>query len=107
MRTLEFEVSQQKLRKYPGSDFSGIVAGSIGYLNAKFHFSQDWEGCKKVASFSDSSTIEYPVLLDADNKCEIPREVLSGDVFYVTVLGAKSADYRLSTNTMKIKQEVL
>ena len=38
MRTLEFEVKRQTLEKKEGSDFSGLVAGTDGYLQAKFLF---------------------------------------------------------------------
>ena len=34
MRTLEFDVRGQKLEKREGSDFSGLVAGTDGYLQA-------------------------------------------------------------------------
>ena len=52
MRTLEFEVKGQTLEKREGSDFSGLVAGTDGYLQAKFLFKgNEWRECVKAASF--------------------------------------------------------
>ena len=53
MRTLKFIINNQTLQKSPECDFSGLVAGSIGYLRAAFKFSDDWNGYLKVAVFSD------------------------------------------------------
>lgn len=52
MRTLCFIVDGQKLACDPVCDFSGLVSNSRGYLLAKFRFSADWKGCKKVALFT-------------------------------------------------------
>lgn len=110
MRTLEFEVSQQKLKKKPGCDFSGIVAGTSGYLRAKFHFSEDWDGCKKVASFFDMENNEFCVLLDNYNACDIHEDALNSEFFEVTVTGAmknpNGSVRKITTNKMKVKQEV-
>ena len=88
MRTLEFKVDKQDLRKQPGCDFSGIVAKSVGYLHAKFHFSEEWDGCRKVASFWHDDG-EYPVLLDENDMCVIPAEALTGKSFLVSATGGK------------------
>ena len=106
MRILEFKVDKQVLRKQPGCDFSDIVANSVGYLKAKFHFSGDeWIGCKKVASFWVDDK-EYPVLLDDNNMCDIPSESLVGNAFKVSLTGAKSTGYRINTTKFKVRQEV-
>lgn len=103
MRTLEFLVSDQRLRKNPECDFSGIVAGSIGHLKAVFSFSENWGDCKKAASFWVDDH-EYPVLLE-DDSCVIPKEALTGEMFKVSVMGAKP-DYKITTNKVKVRQEV-
>ena len=104
-RLLEFEVNKQRLTKKRGCDFSNIVAGTVGYLKAKFYFSQsEWSGCRKAASFWVADT-EYAALLDEDDTCVIPSEALVGDRFYVSITG-KKADYRILTNRAKVKQEV-
>ena len=38
MRTLRFKVSGQELIRAPGCDFSNIIAGTSGYLQAAFEF---------------------------------------------------------------------
>lgn len=106
MRLLEFKVDKQILRKQPGCDFSRIVANSVAYLRAKFYFSGDeWDDCKKAATFWYADK-EYSVLLDKDNTCLIPSEVLIGQVFYVSVTGATRDGLRIPTNKYKVRQEV-
>ena len=112
MRVLEFEVKQQRIRKQPGCDFSHIVAGSNGYLQAKFNFSSEWDGCRKVATFSgEQPEPETSVFLDENNCCEIPREALVGKSFDVFVTGAKktlsSGTYLFQTSRMTVTQEVV
>lgn len=106
MRILEFEVKKQRLMKRQTCDFSGLVAGSIGYLHAKFHFSKDeWGSCtQKVARFWIDDD-EHAVFLDDDNRCEIPPEALVGDKFKVSVLGV-APGYSIETNKICVKQEV-
>ena len=104
-RVLEFDVDKQRITKRRGCDFSNIVAGSVGYLKAKFYFTQSgWEGCKKAASFWINDT-ESAVLLDESDTCLIPKDVLVGDKFYISVIGVRP-DYRIATNRTKVKQEV-
>lgn len=106
MRTLEFKVEKQIIRKQPGCDFSNLVAKSAGYLQAKFHFIGDeWTDCKKAASFWLDNH-EYPVLLDSDDTCTIPSEVLGSQVFYVSVTGATRDGLRIPTTKYKVRQEV-
>lgn len=107
-RTLEFEVKQQRLIKKRDCDFTNIVAGTVGYLKAKFYFSRsEWRGCKKAASFWVGDE-EYAELLDANNTCIIPKEVLAGDRFYISITGLRpGTDYKIVTNKTKVKQEVL
>lgn len=107
MRELIFDVEQQRLKRNPDCDFSGIVAGSEGYLKAKFNFlSDDWNGCKKIASFM-SLGIEgdMGVYLDENNSCDIPPEATMFDEFIVSLIGVKP-DYKIPTNSLRIKQEV-
>lgn len=103
-RTLEFVVDKQRLMKNRNCDFSRIVAGTVGYLRAKFYFSEEWEGCVKIATF-ESDAVEEPksVVLDIEDSCDIPAEVLTAERFYVSVLGGKT-DYRINTNKSKVRQ---
>lgn len=104
-RILEFDVNKQRLTKKKSCDFSNIVAGSVGYLKAKFFFSQDeWDECKKAASFWLDEE-ETAVLLDDNNTCLIPSAVLMAEKFYVSVTGVRT-NYKITTNKTKVKQEV-
>lgn len=50
MRILQFRINGQKLSKDGG--FSGLIAGTKGYLYAAYNFDGEWDGCKKAAVFS-------------------------------------------------------
>lgn len=104
MRTLEFTVTGQQLKKKLSCDFSGLVAGTKGYLRAKFYFSPDWDDCKKAASFWRDNQ-EHAVKIDDHNIAYIPEAALIGERFEVSVTGAK-ADYLIKTNKTKVRQEV-
>lgn len=104
MRTLEFVVEGQLIKKKTDCDFSNIVAGSVGYLKAKFYFSSEWDGCRKAASFWAYDN-EYPVLLDPNDECPIAPLALNGESFMVSVTGVKS-DYKIKSSKTKVRQEV-
>lgn len=106
MRILEFNVNKQRLIKKPGCDFGGLVAGSVGYLQAKFYFSEsDWNDCTaKVARFWIDD-VEHAELLDVNGCCTIPSAVLTGNKFTVSVLGAASG-YSIETNRITVRQVV-
>lgn len=104
-RILEFEINGQRITKKRDCDFSNIVSGTIGYLKARFYFSQsDWESCAKAASFWLENQ-EYAVLLDKNDICTIPKEALTGEQFKVSVT-VQDSGYRVTTNKTKVKQEV-
>lgn len=105
-RVLEFNVNKQRLLKRPGCDFTGIVAGSIGYLRAKFYLSpEEWDDCTlKIARFWLDGK-ESSKELDSNNSCDIPPEVLTGEKFAVRVLGV-SSKYQIETNKAYVRQEV-
>ena len=106
MRTREFNVSKQRLTKKTGCDFSGLVAGSVGYLRATFTFlDNDWVKCStKIARFWINEQ-EHAERLDETNSCVIPPEVLTGSKFEVSVVGA-APGYRIETNKINVRQEV-
>lgn len=87
MRTLMFVVNKQHIEKQ--GDFSGLVAGSRGYLNASFKFSNDWAGYRKVAVFTCKSG-EYPALIVGD-RCAVPDEAAACPTFKVHVVGRGSS----------------
>lgn len=101
MRVLSFTVTGQKLERDPACDFAGIVSNTRGYLRAKFRFSADWKGCKKVAIFTGIGK-EVPTPLAGD-MCEIPPEALTGNLVQVAVVGQRGT-VRITTNTLEFKQ---
>lgn len=98
MKVLSFNIVEQTITRDPLCDFSGLVAGSRGYIHARFHFSADWAGCKKVAVFSG-----HPVPL-VHNSCEIPAEALTGTSVQVRVLGRRPG-FAISTGTVAFPQK--
>lgn len=106
MRILEFNVTKQRLKKKPGCDFSGLVAGSVGYLKATFQFSDDeWSKCTtKIARFWLGEK-EYAIQLNKVDSCDIPPEALVGDRFEVSIIGV-APGYKIETNKIRIRQEV-
>lgn len=102
MRSLNFFAMGQNLQKDPVCDFSGLVKGSKGYLQAHFSFDAEWNGCGKVAVFTRLGK-EYPAKLSADT-CIIPEEALSYSRFNVRVVGVRDG-FRIQTNDVEIEQE--
>lgn len=101
-RILAFDVNAQRVEKNVGCNFDGLIAGTRGYLVARFGFDAAWKGCKIAASFFDASGKEEarPVV---NGSCEIPESVLRGDVFYVSLTGMRKG-YTIKTNRLTIRQ---
>lgn len=102
MKILDFIVTGQTLQREPLCDFSGIVAGSRGYLFTRFTFSKDWAGCKKVAVFICKGE-EYPVA-PQDGLYEVPAEILTGGPVKVKVVGQRGS-VRITTNAVAFTVE--
>lgn len=61
-----------------------IVNDSANYLYCHFCFSDDWQG-QKTAIFKTADKNEiYHVLIDENEACPVPSEVLKSDGFYVS-----------------------
>ncbi len=103
MRKLRFIVQGQTIKPDPSCDFTGLVAGSVGYLVAEFKLDEAWNGCRVAASFWRGKE-EHAAALK-DGACVIPAEALTGQYFGVSLTGEKK-DYRLVTKRVHIKQEV-
>lgn len=101
MRTLRFIVYQQKIKKDKTCDFSDIVPGTEGYLEAEFAFSEEWDGCAKAAVFCSGGK-EYPAAI-IDGKCIVPSKALTKLSFDVMVVGEKNG-YRICTNREEVRQ---
>lgn len=101
MRTLKFIVEGQHIEKDPSCDFSGLVAGTEGYLQAKFSFSEEWNGCGKIAEFRLHATAEPVSVKLVGDACAIPPEALIGKSFKVSVIGIRKG-FRIQTNMVEV-----
>lgn len=106
MRTLRFIVNGQIIKPDPNCDFSNLVPGTDGYLQAEFAFSREWDSCPlKVASFWSVMGHEYPPCKLVDGRrCNIPAEALAKRTFKIQVLG-KGPEIRLTTNKVSVTQD--
>lgn len=77
---LIFNVDKQIITR---TDSEKIVTDSMNYLYAQFSFSDEWTGEKTAVFKCQDGT--YNALLDEENKCLVPWEVLTDSVFYVSV----------------------
>lgn len=105
MRTLKFIVEKQIIRKDPSCDFEGLIPGTEGYLMAEFSFSQEWDGCVKIATFWSSLGKEFtPQILKDGKTCLIPSKALVNRNFGVQVIG-KKGDFKIVTNKEYVCQK--
>lgn len=104
MRNLDFIVTGQTLQRDPDCDFGGIAAGSQGYLQARFRFSKEWTGCKKVAVFFYKGQ-EYPVGLE-NNMCMIPWDVLVDSRAVRLYVVGRRPGVQITTNMAAFPQTV-
>lgn len=98
MLVIDFSVRNQRLSRFT----SGVIASdSYGYL--KFHFTfktNDWDNVSvKMANFSYRGR-NFPVLIDDDNMCLVPKEVIKVPGFAVSIFGGG-----ITSNTVKIPVE--
>lgn len=102
MRILRFIVEKQMIKQDPSCDFSGLVPGTEGYLQAVFTFDDTWKGCRKAAVFTRYGKT-YPVPLKS-NACLIPKTVLNSHYFQVSVVGVRD-QYKITTSKTEVKQD--
>lgn len=105
MRKLNFRVTGQKIEK--AGDFSNLVPGSCDYIQAEFEFDAEWSGMFKIAEFrrinlSDSEC--WPVRI-SNNRCTVPAEVLSGNKWYINVIGQSREGIRIPTGRVEVRQD--
>lgn len=99
MRTLQFKVTGQNLSK--DGDFSGLIAGTKGYLYTEYNFDSEWAGCKKAAVFLRYDK-EYPVPI-VNARCAVPDEITKYKRWKVYLVGLKDG-YRITTNEVEVRQ---
>lgn len=92
---LMFNVCHQTCMR---QDVQNAVADSVNYLTAKFTFeTEDWNATTKTAVFKNGPLIKN-IILDANNECIVPAEVIDANYLYVSVFGVKNDNYRITTN---------
>ena len=105
MRTLKFIVDKQIIEQDPSCDFTNLVPGTEGYLEAEFTFSKEWNGTTKIVGFYSMMGTEYPARILKNGKtCVIPAEALKRHTFKMQVFGRKG-DMTLTTNRLIINQD--
>ena len=105
MRTLKFIVDDQIIKEDPNCDFSNLVPGTEGYLQAEFAFSSEWRGATKIVGFWSMMGTEYePQKLSDGCTCIIPAEALKRHSFKMQVIG-KRGDMRITTNKIIVNQD--
>lgn len=106
MKTLRFIVENQIIKKDPTCDFSNLVPGTKGYLNAEFSFSKEWDGMTKVVGFYSPLGREYSPRALADGKtCIVPFEALEKRIFKIQVIGqSPDSMQKLKTNKIVVYQ---
>lgn len=105
MRTLKFIVDGQIIRKDPDCDFSGLVPGTEGYLEARFTFSKEWNGYIKAAAFYSIMGKELtPIGLTEGEYCIIPSDVCAKRTFKIAVVGQNDEGKKLKTTKITIEQ---
>ena len=105
MRTLKFIVNGQTISLDPKCDFSGLIPGTKGYLQAEFSFSDEWKNCTKVAAFFSNLGREYkPQVINNKSICNIPEEALQKSIFKVQVIGQRD-DYKIRTDRVAVYQK--
>lgn len=103
MRTLEFNITSQKLRKDPGCSFSHIIMGSENFLKAHFNFkTSEWNSTTKIAVFLTDTASEYIPLID--NECIVPNSITKSKIFKIQVIGVGGGQ-KIPTNELTIRQE--
>lgn len=103
MRELKFIITGQSIQMDPSCDFSCLASGTKGYLKAVFTFNEEWRGCAKIAEFRKYASSEPSSERLVNDACMIPEQALTGDKFYVSVIGIKPG-YRIKTNKLGVKQ---
>ena len=106
MRTLRFIVDGMNIAKDPNCDFSGLVPGPEGYLQAEFSFSREWDNYAKAAAFYSPMGREYsPQILSDGRTCVIPAEACKLGSFGVRIFGKNPDGLRLKTNKTTVCQD--
>ena len=99
MRTITFDVNQQKIKNT--NSIAYVYSGSHNYLNLKFNFSDDWVDCFKAITFV-SKGYEIAYLLDADNSHTVPKAAFDANTLTFYLVGKKK-NYRIESQKFTIR----
>lgn len=78
-----------------------MAAGTLNYPEVIFNFDDDWTGFSKIATFCNSNSQLYRILLD-DDRCVIPSEVMvDNEIVSIGVYGTKG-NVRITTNVLSV-----
>ena len=82
----KLNVHHQRLSKFNSIT---VDSNSLGHLYCQFNFiTSDWENVSvKMANFSYRGR-SFPVLINDDNMCEVPLELIKPREFSVSVFGS-------------------
>lgn len=98
--TLTFSVEEQTLSQ---TSAHIVVENSLNYLYAEFTFSEDWDSTTKYA-IVEGNDLRYKVLIDAQNKCKIPNDVIKHNGFNLMLVGENERRYVvITTTTLRIQ----
>ena len=93
---LKFKITNQHMEL---TEQPYAVSDSREYLTCSFEFSEDWSNTKRTVIFSGGNK-HYCVLLQEDNTCTVPHEVLGG-CFAVSVFGVNDGQ-RITTENVYV-----
>lgn len=78
-----------------------MAAGTLNYPEAIFSFDDDWTGFSKIATFCNSNSQLYRIVLK-DDRCVIPSEVMvDNEIVSIGVYGTKG-NVRITTNALSV-----
>lgn len=80
---MEFRITNKILRLVEGS-IPGKIVGDNNDYRARFYFDEEWDGLVKTARFINNGKYADQVL-DENDSCKIPIEVLKGGQMIVGV----------------------
>ncbi len=82
---LMFEINNnQELKRV---DESKVSENSINFLFANFLFPSEWEGLTKKVLFKYGVDKPYEQILNKNDKCKVPEEVIKSSGFKVNIIG--------------------
>lgn len=70
-------VDNQSIRPYNREEI--VAESSVEFVPVEFRLSEEWDGYLVHAQFAQDANV-YTVLLDENNSCKLPAEIIAGEV---------------------------